>query len=236
MQQLKLIEVTTPVEVDGEIIEVKTPLAPAFKLVHEFVRELTIDDLEALEAARTGRGQRVTSIKTLRTRHHEIARYMSLGMSSTQIAAIFNMSTSTLSLLKHNPAFQDLLAYYQSKRDEQFEAIGGRLHSIALDAVDRLDEMVNHPDAAPDFVLSAAKTVLDRIGHGAEAKLKLSGGVNINAIKSSYNPDSVRERPILDITPEGEAGSQPSVGQTLSPSEVGQDLPPAGRPGEGEGV
>jgi len=211
--ELRLVHVETPVMgKDGEVEIVKTVKALSPEITFSYERDLVKQDIEELAAVH---GVRVANnVQLLRSRHHEIARYMAMGLQNNQIAAIFNMAPATISLLKHNPAFVELLSYYHGQRDLEALDIGSRLRAVALDAVDKLQDAIADPEATPAFVLKAATDVLDRIGHGSETKLRLSGGVDINAVKSSYNPGAVQPRPLIDITPPSAENPQPAMGQT----------------------
>lgn len=220
---VRLAFVETPVlQSDGTVELHQTVAAHDQGVIHSYARHLTPEDLDALALARLN-DENISTIKVrrLRTRHHEIARLMVLGTPNVEIAACFNMSPVTISLLRHNPAFSDLLAFYGAERDKDVTNLSSRLRGVAIDAIDRLQDMVNDEEVAtPEFVRKSLETVLDRIGHGPESSVTVKGGVDVNLLKRELStPSVVRQRPVLDL---------PSPGQESPVIIDGQVLPPAG--------
>lgn len=236
---VRLVHLETPVVgKNGEVSVVKTVTAKIEPLVYSYCRLLTEADFDTLTQIRSGERTAQIRAKTLKTKHHEIARYMAMGMSTNQIAAIFNMSATTISMLKHNPAFSDLLHYYMAERDKDAVNLSARLRAIALDATDKLQECINSDEATPEFVRKSLETVLDRIGIGPQVNHNVSGGVDVRHITDVLaEPGAVRQRPILDVTPTSETSEEPSVGQVHDgTAAVGEEPSQSGGSGEGEGI
>lgn len=60
------------------------------------------------------------TIAKLRGIHHEIAQLLAQGLSETEVSAITSYSLSRISILKRDPSFKDLVAFYQKQKTEQF--------------------------------------------------------------------------------------------------------------------
>lgn len=143
-------------------------------LAAEVVRELTPSDLGLLE---TERGIQPNHIQRITDRHHALARCLASGMSTTESCLVTGYTPSRISVLRGDPAFEELIAFYtQAKgelvRDYQDKAAIAR--NMATDLL--IERMEDTPEAiGNDLALDVAKTFADRSGHGPK-----STNVNVN--------------------------------------------------------
>ncbi len=146
----------------------------------EVVRELTAVDLTLLGL---DRGVKAPTLKRLRDSHHSIARLMAQGLRNTDIAAITGYSQSRLSILKADPAFEELISFYKSNVDEikdaAFAGVQEKLAAVNHEAIEELHErLLDAPEAInTDQLLDVIKATSDRTGHGPQTK---STNVNVN--------------------------------------------------------
>lgn len=144
----------------------------------ELVRPLTAADLALLEAPR---GVVSSPIKKLRESHHLLARCIAMGWSLREIADKTGYSYSRISILKNDPTFAELIAYYRAKVDEMRD-IAQRDHFTQLaalhtDVVEEIhDRVQDQPELiSTDTLIDLAKFTADRVGLGPTHK-----NVNVN--------------------------------------------------------
>ena len=144
------------------------------------MRELTAVDLTLLGL---DRGVKAPTLKRLRDSHHSIARLMAQGLRNTDIAAITGYSQSRLSILKGDPAFEELVAFYtknaEAIKDAAFAGVQEKLAAVNHEAIEELHErLLDQPEAInTDQLLDIVKATSDRTGHGPATK---STNVNVN--------------------------------------------------------
>lgn len=182
-------------------------------------RPLTPTDLSALERAPVdGRG-----IKKLRGSHHRVALLLAAGYREQQVAEMVGYSPQRVTTLKQDPAFADLMAYYQNEVDENTReeldlyysiAIANRIKSARMIG-DKLDAI---EDAGLDTVslrelVTVHSDFADRTGYP-----KRSVAVNVNVdfaaqLEKAVKRSAAAQRPMLTLvqTPsEGESSQSPS--------------------------
>lgn len=152
---------------------------PGKEVAVEVIRELTSADLALI-----GTGPaKVTSLKKIRDSHHNIARLLAEGKSNAEVSEVTGYGQSRISVLKGDPAFQDLISHYRKDVDLAqsiaFADNAMKMASINGDFLDELqDRLDNQPEAfSPDTILDAIKVLSDRTGLGAQSR---STNVNIN--------------------------------------------------------
>lgn len=140
----------------------------------EVVRELRESDLALLA---TERGIQPTHVQRITSRHHALARCLASGMSATEAGLVTGYTGSRISVLRGDPAFEELISHYTSVKSETVADLQERMAQLALDATavmaDRLEETpeVFDNDQLHDLV----KLTADRTGHGPK-----STTVNVN--------------------------------------------------------
>lgn len=120
--------------------------------------------------------QRLTAI---RNTHHRLAQFLAGGMDEVRAAVLCNYSTSRVSILKNDPAFKELLAYYANRVEEEFGDFVSAAAGLGLDALQELQERLS--DKPETFtnqaLLELVKTTADRSGN---APVTRTHNVNVN--------------------------------------------------------
>ncbi len=139
----------------------------------EIVRQLNSADLALLE---TERGVKAPSLKRLRDSHHAIAKCISQGLPGAEISAITGYSQSRISILKADPAFQELVSFYKEQAETAYAEVisdaASKIAAVRNDVLDELSDRLNdEPDKIPtETLLDALKVTADRSGHGPASK------------------------------------------------------------------
>lgn len=112
------------------------------------------------------------TIAKLRGIHHEIAQLLAQGLSETEVSAITSYSLSRISILKRDPSFKDLVAFYQKQKTEQFADVQKRLATLSLDAIGEIQErLAEKPDSiSTSQLIELSKVTLDRAGYSPVVK------------------------------------------------------------------
>lgn len=164
-------------------------------------RDLTETDMAALEIEQ---GVQVYEpIAKLRERHHTCARLMAQGASGAQITAVTGYSPPTLSRLRKDPTFIELLAHYAEQVDDAVADTHARLSGLSLQAISELqDRLDDEPeDISTPQLLDILKVSADRSGHGPEHKSTQNLNVNIGLAERLAAATQRAQNRIIDITP-----------------------------------
>lgn len=137
--------------------------------------------LEAADLALLGdeKGSVPTPLKRISSRHHAVARAIASGQDAKQISAIYNYSESRISILKSDPAFSELVAFYQAQDTEIVRDMNTQLAEVATDALEELRaRLEDDPDKfSHGQLMEVVKLGADRTGHGPQTS---QTNVNIN--------------------------------------------------------
>lgn len=141
----------------------------------EITRELEEEDL--LLAPDPSQSQPVVT-KSLRARHHELAKHLAMGTrNQNEIAELTGYSVSRISILKSDPAFADLVEHYEGEITEIFRDNHERLADMAKESADiileRLDE--NPEGFTHNQLMELVKLSADRTGNGPTSTQKVEG-------------------------------------------------------------
>lgn len=166
------------------------------------VREVTERDIANLDAVK---GVGTPTIARLRDSHHAIARLVALGRSDVETAAITGYSANRVCVLKKDPSFQELVAFYKDRVAEEFIDFTGRLKSVSLDALNVLHErIVETPESMENRELSEiVKMGADRTGFGPPTKNGPAVSVSFSLsalVKQSVELEESRK--VIDVTPD----------------------------------
>ena len=136
-------------------------------------RELGDADIEHLNTVE--RGSTAPPIAKLRDRHHALAKCIAQGMKDGEAAIMCDYDQSRVSILKSDPAFQELVAFYRKNVEEQYYGMHERLAGVAKDALIEIsDRMEANPD---DFsvgqLMELTKLGADRTGYGPSSTTKV---------------------------------------------------------------
>ena len=212
------------------------------------VRELGEKDLLAYDNAGT-LNQAV--IGTIKTSHHRIAALLATGISQVEIARRTGYGSTTITSLKSNPAFADLIAFYKEKANEYHDELLERMETTALELLDEIQGRLSDPAIAGaisfNSMTDTLTKLLDRIGHSAVHRTE-NKNLNVNlgagtlgdirkkANEFRFDPASNSDRgnapPQLPATVSGSNGS--AVGEKSSPGPLSGSQDQAPVPSSGE--
>jgi len=158
---------------DLDIVPVRTGGRASAAVTHAFSRELEAGDLARLEIEQ---GIKAPSLKRITDSHHGLARVLAAGKSPGEASIITGFCASRISILKADPAFQELLEFYRSNQRLAETQVLDRLSTLTLDAVEEIRSRLH--DAPEDIrtreLLDIATAGLDRTGFGPSAKLQVT--------------------------------------------------------------
>lgn len=143
-------------------------------------RPLTAEDVVA---ARTGAHLPTSTppaLQKLRSRHHQLAQLLSSGMTDNQVSLALGYSPSRISILKADPAFRELLAYYEKQHEALHLDVQERLITLGLDTIEVLQQRLDDdPDEFSARELrEMAEMALDRTGHGKSSTVSVMHGLD----------------------------------------------------------
>jgi hypothetical protein len=127
----------------------------------------------------------VSQLKRIRDHHHQIARLVAEGRRTTDIAFEVGMSISRVSILKSDPAFQQLVEAYRANveqiRDHVY-AEAQKKQALLMHLT--LDELIDRVSDIPeDFsngdLLETHNQMADRLGYAKISKT-VNATLNIN--------------------------------------------------------
>lgn len=134
----------------------------ALPLLAEVVRPINDGDLELL--AQPGHTA-APALKRITDRHHSLARLLAAGTPESEAAAIVGYGVARVSILKDDPAFQELLALYRSEVNTQFSTTLEHMAGLSRDALLVLrDRMEEEPEKfTTNELLAVHKELHDRV-------------------------------------------------------------------------
>lgn len=143
----------------------------AKQLVVTEVRELTKDDLVTLAEPR----HKIDRVKSFRSSHHALARYLATGMEHQVAAEAAGYSSSRVASLMSDPAFRNLVETYRDRISADFLekadefaklAVGNmiRAERMLADKLETMDEEGETPPTRELVAISADR--MDRFGYG----------------------------------------------------------------------
>lgn len=151
----------------------------AAKQLHaEIVRELTLSDLALLS---TERGIQPSHVQRITDRHHALARCLASGMSATEAGLCTGYTASRISVLRGDPAFEELISFYRADRGAEVLDLQAKFTALAKDATTEIQERLELEPASfgLDQLLDTVKLAADRSGNGPQSKIT-NLNVNVN--------------------------------------------------------
>jgi hypothetical protein len=142
----------------------------------EVVRELRESDLALLSVER---GIAPSHVQRISSRHHALARSLATGMSALEASLVCGYTPSRISVLRSDPAFEELVAHYTKLSSEATVDLQQRMATLAVEAA---DVMADRLETAPETFANGElhdllKLAADRTGHGPASK---TTNVNVN--------------------------------------------------------
>lgn len=125
--------------------------------------------------------QRPSSIKKLRDHHHLVARLVAEGRRTTDIAFETGLSISRVSILKGDPAFQQLVEVYRCNHIQTYEAASyDNQRKWLLLENNALDHINDTYEETPEVIgtgeaLSHAELASDRLGRKVSKSVTMTG-------------------------------------------------------------
>lgn len=152
----------------------------ALPLSVHYVRDLDEEDI--LHLIQQPEGDMATpSIQQLKHSHHNLARLLAEGVSGAECSLITGYSPSRISILKHDPAFAELLVYYAEQQKEIFVNVHERLATVGLDALQELQRRLEEDGESfsTKELLDTLGVTMDRAGYGPKSTVthNLGGGM-----------------------------------------------------------
>ncbi len=193
------------------------------------VRELTARDLETHFASGA---RHSSSVASFRDTHHRLARLFATGLRSWEVAERSGYSYGRVCQMHGDPAFQELIAVYRAKLNEEWASRGAEeefatlAQSNMVKAERRLADALDDDDLEipVNRLVAIAADRMDRFGFG-----KRSTQVNLN-VDFAAQLDKAIERSgvVVDGRPRL-VSSQPTqsggVSQSLPHSRSGHSTP-----------
>ena len=153
-----------PLDLELDVIGRKPKVISA-----ETLRELTEADIALLA---TERAIKPSHITRLSERHHALARCLASGLSVSDACAITGYTQSRVSILKGDPSFEELVAFYQADKGKLVQDLGDKMRQNALEAQNILSQRLEDtPEAlSVDTLIDITKLGADRTGFGPQSK------------------------------------------------------------------
>lgn len=181
---------------------VRTTGRAPVQVTAEVLRPLTDADMALLAQEK---GSTTPPLKRIRDRHHSAARLLASGVAEGQVAIITGYDISRISILKNDPAFAELVAFYRANVETAYASMHEQLAGMSMDALIMLrDRMEEEPEkVSMGQLMELIKLGADRTGHGPVSKNDSTVNVNVNlANRLDQARQRVKERQI-DVTPNG---------------------------------
>lgn len=161
--------------------------------------------LDACDVALLGeeKGSTTPPLKRLSEKHHALARCLASGMSEADAAIACGYVLSRVSVLKADPAFQELLEFYRDDVDKAYRDLHARLAGLSMDAADELSERLERDMQSEEkeisigHLLEITKMGADRTGHGPSSNQNVNVNVNL-ASRLEAARKRVQERKVIE--------------------------------------
>jgi hypothetical protein len=141
-----------------------------------FVRPLNEADLAVLVTGHRPEPLPSGIVTRLRANHHTAARLLARGKPTVEVALITGYTGARINQLLHDPAFKELLSYYESMQQELQLDLRQALADLSWDA---LGELRGRLETEPGKltareVLEIMNSAADRSGHGPSSSATLN--------------------------------------------------------------
>lgn len=153
-------------DLDLDLVPRVGPGRQAKALEVAYVRDLTIADLHMAATV----VQTAKPLAKIRDSHHALARCLSTGMGEGEASLVTGYSPGRISVLKADPQFQELLAFYRSQAVDIVADFRRRMADLGMDALAELrDRMEDDPDSfSPGLLKEIVRDMADRTGHAPQ--------------------------------------------------------------------
>jgi hypothetical protein len=187
---------------DMQLTHVRTRGRAPRRIGAEVVRELTVHDIELINAG--GQGQvKQKPLQRLRDRHHAVAKFIAAGRTYREAAVICGYVPERVTSLMTDPTFRNLVRFYREQEDREYVNAMEQLSGLNRDLILLMRERVeDEPEKLKtDTLLEAIKITADRTGMGPTSTSQQNVNVNVNlADRLQQARKRIAER-TLDLTP-----------------------------------
>lgn len=202
-----------------------------------YVRDLTVADIVRLLSSPEGSTTQAP-LKKLRTSHHRVAKLVADGVREGEISLITGYSVSRISYFKTDPAFRELVAFYQEQKEELYVNLHERIAALGTDAMEELQTRLDENPAAfgNRDLKDLVEAMLDRAGYGPKSTVNHNFGSDtmdamLDLIKEAA--EAKQNGSITTIRPQGHNATP--TGVSIGPeAELLLEYEAEGGEGEGE--
>jgi hypothetical protein len=149
----------------------------------EVVRELVPEDLAALQVERGVQKAPALKLQRLSERHRNLARLLAAGKTDYEVAIITGYTPGRVSILKSDPAMQNLIKHYREEVDIIYTTVNEKLAHVAGTALEVLQDRLEDEEAAAEMtvgqLIEITKLGADRTGNGPTTKSEVAVNVSI---------------------------------------------------------
>lgn len=206
-------------------IDVEALLQPTDKrCTVELIRDLDSADLADYAMSEDAHEQRghvmePVDLAKIRSRHHLMARLIAQGIyTDVQVAAMCNISTNRLSVLRGAPAFAELVAHYNNLQATIVPDVPQHLQDTALAALEEINERLEDPKLARQIpvatLVQVSKLGFDRSNNGPSSTKRIDQRVTL------VDAGELREMKRQALAREAELVSRPAVRALPAPEEA----------------
>jgi len=199
-------------------------------------RELTPEDVIKLNDAPVGVAS--SPLKKLKHSHHNLARLIADGVREEQISAVTGYSGAYISSIKCDPAFAQLVVYYEQQKEKIYLDVHERLSTLSMDAVDEIQSrLAETPEGFQNRELFELATLgLDRTGFGKQSQINHQHTVAlVDPAQIARMKDDMRPRSL--VTPLLAAPDiRTTVGEIIDAEPLSEATRPEGLESGGDGI
>jgi hypothetical protein len=202
--------------------------APLFYNVTRHLNEADIAALWDHQRDNTG-----PKIKTLRYNHHVLAKAVAAGKSGIECANLTGMAANYISILKNDPAFQELVSFYADEMNELYVDVHQRMATLGTSI---LEELTERFEADPDkftkrelldmFTAMADRSIPTAKGGPAPQQAIIAGPNGGLALQINFVSPTGEAPKTLDLAPiQAPAAQQGTHSITHELPDLPPDLP-----------
>ena len=153
-------------------------------------------------------------VRRMRDSHHGLARAIASGMKPVEASRITGFNHHYITeLCDHDPAFQELLAFYREEVNKEHADLRERLVTLALDISQEIQDRIRDaPETFSNGDLRQFLTALaDRTGHGpsstVHAEVDIIEHLSYSEQKALAEALEAMNKKMIDITPAQESAA-----------------------------
>lgn len=181
--------------------------APLFYNVTRHLNEADIAELWNHQRDNTG-----PKIKALRYNHHVLAKAVASGKSGIECANLTGMAANYISILKNDPAFQELVSFYADEMNELYVDVHQRMATLGTSI---LEELTERFEADPDKFTK--RELLDMFTAMADRSIPTAKGGPAPQQAIVAGPNGGLALQINFVSPQGEPAKTIDLAPTPAP-------------------